>query len=979
MHYTFDDCTLDTQRYELRQGGLRLPLRRKVFQVLVYLIEQRDRVVPRDELLAQVWPDQYVGEETLTSCVKAVRRAVGDSGRAQRVILTVHGQGLRFVAEVMETDAPGAACQAMMSTAAPAPACPPPALLVGREAELAALQRWYTAAQQGTRQVGFITGEAGVGKTALVEAFVTQVAAAATVWIGHGQCIEQYGLGEAYLPVLEALGRLCRGPHGAQVLTWLRQQAPSWLAQMPAILPVAERDTVLQLASGATQARMLRELAEALEVLTAERPLLLVLEDLHWSDMATLEWLACVARRRDPARLLVLATYRPSEARGAAHSVDALAQDLLVRHQGAALPVGPLSAPEVAQYIARRFGEGDLTAQLAPVLHQRTQGHALFLVTTVADWQQRGVVRQGPDGWALAGPLDTATVSVPATLRHLIEQQFERLAPAAQAVIEVASMAGVEFTAAAVAAGVGVPAEEVDAQCATLVRQGQFVRAHGTATWPDGTVTGRYSFAHALYQEVVYDRVPVGMRSRVHQHIGARLEQGYGAQSRAIAAELAEHFMRGQDVPRAIQYLQQAGENALRRSAHQAAITHVTTALPLLEKMPDTPERSQRELALHLTLGTSLMATRGFAAPETGAAFRRAHALRTQVDNPEQAFAAVRGLALFYTLRGELTPALAMGEQLLQQAHHSRQPALRLEAHRLLGSTLLWQGKVIEAREHFAQGLALYKPQQHVSTFLYGVDSGVASVIFLAMTLWVLGYPDQARQRSREAITLAQELEHPMSLACARTFTAMLYQWSRDSALTQQWTEATFALATEHGFSQWRETNAFLLGWALAQQGHVAEGLTRMLQSLDAWQAMGADIYRPYCLALLAEAHTMAGDLDAAWPLFNEAFAVVRRNGEGLHEAEMHRLYGVLLQAHASTPYTLEHAEVSLQHALARARQRQAKSLELRAAMSLARLWQQQGKPVEARDLLAPIYDWFTEGFDTADLREAQALLEALA
>ena len=182
--------------------------------------------------------------------------------------------------------------------------------------------------------MGFLTGEAGVGKTALVEAFVAQVAAAGAVWIGHGQCIDQYGTGEAYLPVLEALGRLCRGPQGAHVLAWLRQQAPSWLAQMPAVLPVAEREAILRLAGDATQARMLRELAEALEVLTAEQPLLLVLEDLHWSDAATLEWLAYVARRRDPARLLVLATYRPAEARVAAHSIDALVQDLLVRHQG---------------------------------------------------------------------------------------------------------------------------------------------------------------------------------------------------------------------------------------------------------------------------------------------------------------------------------------------------------------------------------------------------------------------------------------------------------------------------------------------------------------------------------------------------------------------------------------------------------------------------------------------------------------------
>ena len=268
---------------------------------------------------------------------------------------------------------------------------------MGREAELTALHRWYTTALQGTRQVGFITGEAGVGKTALVDAFVAQVAAEGAVWIGHGQCIEQYGAGEAYLPVLEALGRLCRGPHGAQVLAWLRQYAPSWLAQMPAVLPVAERDAFLRLAGDTTQARMLRELAEALESLTQAQPLLLVFEDLHWSDASTLEWLAYVARRRDPARLLVLATCAsgrgpqggsPGRCPGAGSAGAAPGGRTAGRER--------CRRPRWPGMWRGASGRGRWSRRLAPVLHQRTQGHALFLVTTVADWQQRGLVRHGP-------------------------------------------------------------------------------------------------------------------------------------------------------------------------------------------------------------------------------------------------------------------------------------------------------------------------------------------------------------------------------------------------------------------------------------------------------------------------------------------------------------------------------------------------------------------------------------------------------
>jgi predicted ATPase/DNA-binding winged helix-turn-helix (wHTH) protein len=547
MPYVFGDYTLDTQCYELRREGIRIPLRPKVFQVLTYLIEQRHRMVTRDELLAQVWPNQCVGEETLTSCVKAARRAMGDSGQAQCVIQTVHGRGLRFVAEVTVTDMPLASLTTPSSSTQP-PVLARPRPLIGREVELSHLHQWYATARQGQRQVGFITGDPGIGKTALIEAFVAQVVAERPVWIGHGQCFEQYGPGEAYLPVLEALGRLCRGPEGVHFLAWLRQHAPSWLAQMPALLADADRDTLQQRAQEVTQTRMLRELAEALESLTAQHPLILILEDLHWSDGATLEWLAYVARRRDPARLLVLGTYRLVEARVTSHPLYLVTRELLVHGQGEELLLGALSGAAVATYVTQRFGEGSLAAEIIPVLCQRTQGNPLFLVTMVDDLVHRGVLREGAAGWACTAALDPATIGVPETLRHLIEQQFERLALAEQTLVEAASVVGVEFVAAAVAAGVGMSAEDVDIHCAALARQGQFVHPHGTATWPDGTVTGRYRFRHALYQDVVYTRVPAGRRTRLHQQIGKRLETAYVAQTHEIAAELAVHFRRGGDV-----------------------------------------------------------------------------------------------------------------------------------------------------------------------------------------------------------------------------------------------------------------------------------------------------------------------------------------------------------------------------------------------------------------------------------------------
>ena len=661
-----------------------MPLRPKVFQVLVYLIEQRDRVVTRDEVLAQVWPNQYVGEETLTSCVKAARRAVGDSGRTQRVIQTVHSRGLRFVAEVTVVDGLPAPLIAPPQAQALAPRVSPPTL-VGREAELTILHHWYTTARQGRRQVGFIAGEVGIGKTALVETFVAQAATDAAVRIGHGQCIEQYGTGEAYLPVLEALGRLCRGPEGAHVLAWLRQHAPSWLAQMPALLPDAEREALQRQGRETTQARMLRELAEALEVLTAERPLVLVFEDLHWGDRATLEWLAYVARRRDPARLLVLATYRPTEARLGAHPLYPVTRELLVHDQGAELVLEGLSAPAVATYLTQHFGAGALAATLGPVLYQRTQGHPLFLVTMVAELVQRGVVREAASGWELTASPQAVTVGVPETLRQVIEQQFERLTPPEQAIVEAASVAGVDFAAAAVAASLGEASEVIDARCAALARQGQFVQAHGTDVWPDGTVAGRYRFCHALYQDVVYARVPAGRRAHLHRQIGRRLEAGYGPQAPEIATELAEHFVRGHEVPQALQYLRQAAETAAQRYAPHAVIDLVQRALDLLRTQPETPARAQQEIDLHMALGPALIATKGTAAPEVEQTYARARVLCQEVGETPQLFPTLRGLSWFYRTRGVLSTARELEEQLYRLAQRAANPTHLLEAHGALG------------------------------------------------------------------------------------------------------------------------------------------------------------------------------------------------------------------------------------------------------------------------------------------------------
>ena len=520
MLYRFEDYTLDTQCYELRYAGVPCHLEPQVFAILRYLLAHRERVVSRQELLEHIWPERYISETTLDHRVMQARQAIGDSGQTQRAIQTLRGRGYRFVGTVEECLAPlspAVQVPAPVGSSPLPPLSPPP--LVGRDTELAQLHQWYAAACQGRRQVVCITGEMGLGKTTLVDAFLAQVVMRADLWVVCGQCINQHGPGEAYMPLLEALSQVGRSPHGGEIMALLHQYAPSWLLHLP------------HTGCGALMAPP-RAYVGSGEALTTTRPLVLVLEDLHWSDDATLDWLVYMARRREPARLVILGTYRPVEAAVQAHPVRRVSHELQVHGQCVGMELASLSAGAVATYLAQRLPGARLPAGFARVLHQRTTGNPLFLVAMVDALVRQGVLRASATGWECVGDLTTVAVSFPETLRQLLERQVEQLAVEDQRLLEAASVAGAEFAVAAAAAAMHWSVEEVEERCAALARHGQFVRVCGTDAWPDGTVATRYGFLHALYREVLYERVPVGRRVRWHQQIGHRLEAGYEPQAR---------------------------------------------------------------------------------------------------------------------------------------------------------------------------------------------------------------------------------------------------------------------------------------------------------------------------------------------------------------------------------------------------------------------------------------------------------------
>jgi predicted ATPase len=486
-----------------------------------------------------------------------------------------------------------------------------------------------------------------------------------------------------------------------------------------------------------------------------------------------------------------------------------------------------------------------------------------------------------------------------------------------------------------------------------------------------------YVFKHALIQEAAYGTMPQALRQATHGAIGRVLETRFAETVETQPELVAHHYTAAGLAEQAIGYWLRAGQRAIQRSAQVEAIAHLTQGLSVLMTLPETPERLRQELDLQVALGPALMATKGLAAPDVERAYARARELCQQIGDTSQLFPVLRGLSVYYLNQGDSQTAYRLAEQLLRLAQAQPDSAPLLLAHYQLAMVLFFRGEPASAHSHHTQALAIYTPQEHRTLALrYGLDLGVASHSYLAWELWQLGYPDQALQRSREARRLAQEVSHPHSLAAALNWAAFLHQHRQEAPAAHEQAAAPTTLATEQGFAFRLALSTVLQGWALAVQGQSEQGIAKIRQGLAASLATGSKLYQSYCLGLLAEAYGEGGRPNEGLSALAEALGVMDTTELRYYEAELFRLKGALLLRQA-VPDAAQ-AEACFQQALVIARHQEAKSLELRAATSLARLWQSQGKRQEASNLLVPVYEWFTEGFDTADLQEAKALLEAL-
>jgi predicted ATPase len=581
---------------------------------------------------------------------------------------------------------------------------------------------------------------------------------------------------------------------------------------------------------------------------------------------------------------------------------------------------------------------------------------------------ESGLLQEREGHYELTGPLPP--LAIPTTLHDSLMARLDRLATV-KGLAQLGATLGREFSYELLQAVSPWDEGTLQHGLHQLV-EAEFLYQRGAP--PQAT----YLFKHALIQEAAYQSLLRSTRQQHHQRIAQVLEARFPDLCETQPELLAHHYTEAGLMAHAIPYWQRAGQRAVQRSANLEAIAHLTKGLELVSTLPATAEQTQQELALQSVLGPALMATKGYAAPEVEHAYARAWELCQRLQEPLQLFPVLRGLWAFHTMRAQLHTAYELGEQILRLARAQRDPAPLLLAHYTLGVTLFWLGEMVSARAHLEQAITHYEIQQHRSqAFLYGLDFGVGSLIYAARSLWHLGYPDQALARIREALALAADLSHLPSRAHTLNWAAVLYQYRREERAAQEQAGAAMRLSTEQGFALFLAWGSVLQGWALAMQGQVEEGVALMRQELAAQRATGAWLMRAHYLALLAEAHGKARQTEEGLTVLAEALDVAHRTGDRMWEAELYRLKGELLlgQVVLDAP----RAETCFHQALAVARRQQAKALELRAATSLSRLWQQQGKRDAARQLLAPIYGWFTEGFDTADLQEAKRLLDALS
>lgn len=839
---------------------------------------------------------------------------------------------------------------------------------VGRKYSMATLMEAYDKAQSGSGQVVGVVGEAGVGKSRLMLEFKNLLPQNEYIYL-EGRCLH-FGVSMSYLPLMDILRSYFDIREGdqesiikkkmADEIARLNEKLESALPPLMELLSLkVEDEDFVKLEPQQKRERTFEAIRNLLIRVSQERPLVLAVEDMHWIDKTSEEFFDYLIGRLAGTHIMLIILHRPE-----------------YTHQWGSksyyrkIGLNQLAARSSVELVQAILEGGKVSPEIGELILNRTSGNPLYMEELTQSLLENGSIQKKDHQFVLS---DMATdIQVPDTLQGIIAARIDRLEDNLKRTMQVASVIGRDFAFRILQTITGVR-EELKVHLHNL-QELEFI--YEKSLFPEL----EYIFKHALTQEVAYNSLLLKKRKKIHGKIGRAIEQIYAERLEGFYEMLAYHFDQGEVWDKAVSYLRQAGGRAIKKSAYAEAIVHLRKGLEVLQRLPETAESGELELELQFDLATSLIVFKGYTAPEVEQAYARAYELCRKVGETPKLIPVLQGLRLVYASRGDrgdAQRALELGEQLLTLAQHQHDTASLQEAHWGLGQTMFLLGKLSFARAHLEQSCSFYTPQSlNSQASRDAAGTQIACLFFTSWTLWALGYPDQALKSSNEALSLAQELSHPFTLAFALWGMAMFNQFRREVQATLERAETMIAFSNEQGFSKWGKFGRLLRSWALVMQGHKAEGIPQVQQVMAKKPTDTTTAFLPIVYALLAEACKAAGQTEEGLGMVAEALALVEKTGFRFYEAELYRLQGELLlrqDVHDSIQ-----AEACLHRSLDLARSQQAKSLELRATMSLSRLWHNQGKKEEACHLLTEIYGWFTEGFDTPDLQEAKALIEEL-
>jgi predicted ATPase/class 3 adenylate cyclase len=836
---------------------------------------------------------------------------------------------------------------------------------VGRERELEQMQRALEQAISGHGQVVAVMAEAGTGKSRLFHEFKATIPTTCKVLEAYSV---SHGKASAWLPVVELLRDYfgiedvdeltARCAKVRNSLTALDPALEDTLPYLFGLLGIVEGpDPLAQMDPQIKRQRTLNAIKRIVLRESLQQPVIMIFEDLHWIDAQTQALLDLLTNSAASEPVLLLCNYRPE-----------YRHEWTNKSYYGQLRLDPLGGADGAAMLAALLGESVELNPLKRLITERTGGNPFFIEEIIqALFDEGALTRNG----AVKVTRSLSQLRLPPTVQGMLAARIDRLSTEQKDLLQTLAVIGRESSLGLLKQ----VASHADTQLERLLadlQAGEFIYEHPALNDVE------YVFKHALTQDVAYNSLLIERRKQLHERAGQAIESIFAGRLDDHLTQLAHHYSFSDDVAKAVEYLGRAGQQAMQRSVYADAIGSFTAALGLLARLPDSPDRIQRELLLQLALSSALITIKGWAALEVERAISRARELCERLGDPPELFPVLFLQFSIYFLRNALRNAYELAEQLLRRAQSAHDSALLMYAHIALGDSSFQMGKLLFARENLEKATAIYDPDRHRTlTFRFGLDAGVHSLCYTAWTLWHLGYADQALKRDEEALALAQQLSHTDSLAFATNFIGTLRLCRREASVAQEIAETLIALSTKHGFTLWLARATTLRGWAMAVQGRHEEGITQIRDGVAAYRATGSELGRSFDLWILADAYREAGRLDDGLSVLTEALAAADEHEDRQNEAEIHRLKGELLLKQDDS--NAAEALACFQRAIEIARTQSAKSWELRATTSLARLLASQGRRDEARTMLAEIYNWFTEGFDTCDLKNAKALLDGLS